>query len=136
MEHSPITLESAHNIILATRGTRTIPFIRVPVNELWTAKRALDIKVAKPLGLELMQAADGILRIGQLRALDHRELAHRYGRLGLRLAELTGYTAPRQMLHSCQLAFIHPRTAKRLSFKAPRPADFLDALTALRWGGR
>jgi DNA polymerase-4 len=33
-------------------------------------------------------AADGILRIGQLRALDRRELAHRYGRLGLRLAEL------------------------------------------------
>ncbi len=42
MEHSPITLESARNIILATRGTRTIPFIRVPVNEIWTAKRALD----------------------------------------------------------------------------------------------
>ena len=33
-------------------------------------------------------AADGILRIGQLRALDRRELAHRYGKLGLRLAEL------------------------------------------------
>jgi 2-keto-3-deoxy-L-rhamnonate aldolase RhmA len=42
MEHSPITLESARNMILATRGTRTIPFIRVPWNELWTAKRALD----------------------------------------------------------------------------------------------
>jgi len=43
MEHSPITLESARAMILATRGTRTVPFIRVPVNELWTAKRALDI---------------------------------------------------------------------------------------------
>lgn len=42
MEHSPITLESARHMILATRGTRTLPFIRVPVNELWTAKRALD----------------------------------------------------------------------------------------------
>lgn len=42
MEHSPITLESARNIIHATRGTRTVPFIRVPVNERWTAKRALD----------------------------------------------------------------------------------------------
>jgi 2-keto-3-deoxy-L-rhamnonate aldolase RhmA len=42
MEHSPITLESARSIILATRGSRTVPFIRVPVNELWTAKRALD----------------------------------------------------------------------------------------------
>jgi len=43
MEHSAITLESARAMILATRGTRTAPFIRVPVNELWTAKRALDI---------------------------------------------------------------------------------------------
>lgn len=42
MEHSPITLETAHNMILATRGTRIVPFIRVPVNEIWTAKRALD----------------------------------------------------------------------------------------------
>jgi 2-keto-3-deoxy-L-rhamnonate aldolase RhmA len=42
MEHSPITLETARNMILATRGLRAMPFIRVPVNELWTAKRALD----------------------------------------------------------------------------------------------
>lgn len=42
MEHSPITLESARNIILATRGAGIVPLIRVPVNELWTAKRALD----------------------------------------------------------------------------------------------
>jgi len=33
-------------------------------------------------------AADGIMRIGQLRALDPRELAQRYGRLGMRLAQL------------------------------------------------
>jgi 2-keto-3-deoxy-L-rhamnonate aldolase RhmA len=43
MEHSPITLETARNIILATRGTKTMPFIRVPVNELWTAKRVMDM---------------------------------------------------------------------------------------------
>ena len=42
MEHSPITLETARNMILATRGLKAIPFLRVPVNELWTAKRALD----------------------------------------------------------------------------------------------
>ena len=47
------------------------------------------------------------------------------------LADLTGYAAPRQMLHAYHLAFIHPRTAKRLSFEAPRPEDFLDALAAL-----
>jgi 23S rRNA pseudouridine1911/1915/1917 synthase len=48
------------------------------------------------------------------------------------LADLTSYTAPRQMLHACRLAFIHPRTGKRVSFEAPRPEDLLDALAALR----
>jgi 23S rRNA pseudouridine1911/1915/1917 synthase len=56
-----------------------------------------------------------------------------YGsRQNQRLADLTGYTAPRQMLHAYRLAFIHPRTGKRLSCEAPRPDDFLDALAALR----
>lgn len=43
MEHSPISLETARNMILATRGLKAVPFTRVPVNELWTAKRVLDI---------------------------------------------------------------------------------------------
>ncbi len=43
MEHSPITLETARNMILATRGFRAMPFIRVPVVELWTAKRVMDM---------------------------------------------------------------------------------------------
>jgi 2-keto-3-deoxy-L-rhamnonate aldolase RhmA len=42
MEHSPITLESLRNIVLATRGLKAVPIARVPVNELWTAKRVLD----------------------------------------------------------------------------------------------
>ncbi len=42
MEHSPITLETFRNMVLATRGLQAIPFARVPVNELWTAKRVLD----------------------------------------------------------------------------------------------
>lgn len=42
MEHSPITLETARTMILACQGTPLVPLIRVPVNELWTAKRALD----------------------------------------------------------------------------------------------
>jgi 4-hydroxy-2-oxoheptanedioate aldolase len=29
-------------MILATRGLKAVPLIRVPVNEVWTAKRALD----------------------------------------------------------------------------------------------
>jgi 2-keto-3-deoxy-L-rhamnonate aldolase RhmA len=42
MEHSPITLETLRHMVLATRGLRAVPFARVPVNELWTAKRVLD----------------------------------------------------------------------------------------------
>jgi 23S rRNA pseudouridine1911/1915/1917 synthase len=49
-----------------------------------------------------------------------------------RLTEQTGYEAARQMLHAFQLGFIHPRTARRLTFQAPRPEDFKDALTALK----
>ena len=43
MEHSPITLETLRNIVLATRGLKAVPIARVPVNELWTAKRVLDV---------------------------------------------------------------------------------------------
>ena len=49
-----------------------------------------------------------------------------------KLTELTGYQAPRQMLHAFQLGFIHPRTAKHICLEAPLPADFLNALAALR----
>ena len=49
-----------------------------------------------------------------------------------RLTELTGYTAPRQMLHAHKLAFKDPRTGKKMSFEAPWPEDFKEGLTALR----
>lgn len=42
MEHSPVELETVRNMVLATQGTPLIPLVRVPVNEIWTAKRALD----------------------------------------------------------------------------------------------
>ncbi len=45
MEHSPITLETLRNMVLATRGLKAVPIARVPVNELWTAKRVLDAGV-------------------------------------------------------------------------------------------
>ncbi len=45
MEHSPLSLESVRNMVLATRGLKAVPFARVPVNELWTAKRVLDAGV-------------------------------------------------------------------------------------------
>jgi 23S rRNA pseudouridine1911/1915/1917 synthase len=56
-----------------------------------------------------------------------------YGsRQNQRLEELTGYCAPRQMLHAFRLAFTHPRSGKRVHFEGPRPADFLEAIEALK----
>ncbi len=56
-----------------------------------------------------------------------------YGqRQNTRLEELTGYRAPRQMLHARRLAFIHPRSGRRVQFQAPLPEDFQDAIAALR----
>ena len=45
MEHSPVTLETLRSVVLATRGSPAAPFARVPVNELWTAKRVMDAGV-------------------------------------------------------------------------------------------
>ena len=46
MEHSPVTLETLRNMVLALRGLNAAPFARVPVNEIWTAKRVLDAGVS------------------------------------------------------------------------------------------
>ncbi len=45
LEHSPLTLETVHNIVLATRGLPAVPFARLPLTEIWTAKRVLDAGV-------------------------------------------------------------------------------------------
>ena len=45
MEHSPVTLETVRDIVLATRALPAVPFARVPVTETWIAKRALDAGV-------------------------------------------------------------------------------------------
>jgi len=45
MEHSHMSLETLHHMALALRSTKTTLLARVPVNELWTAKRVLDAGV-------------------------------------------------------------------------------------------
>ena len=56
-----------------------------------------------------------------------------YGqRQNRRLEELVGFAAPRVMLHAFRLAFIHPRTGRRVQFEAPLPKDFEEILKALR----
>lgn len=48
-----------------------------------------------------------------------------------RLAEATGYTPPRVLLHAWELSFVHPVTGERLTFHAPWPEDFAEAVRAL-----
>ena len=56
-----------------------------------------------------------------------------YGaRQNKKLTELTGYQAPRVMLHARELSFVHPRTEAALSFEAPLPGDFREALKSLQ----
>jgi 23S rRNA pseudouridine1911/1915/1917 synthase len=56
-----------------------------------------------------------------------------YGaRQNQKLTELTGYQAPRVMLHARELSFVHPRTEESLSFEAPLPEDFREALKSLQ----
>jgi 23S rRNA pseudouridine1911/1915/1917 synthase len=56
-----------------------------------------------------------------------------YGaRQNKKFTELTGYKAPRVLLHARELSFVHPRTQKQLSFEAPLPEDFRKALKFLR----
>jgi 23S rRNA pseudouridine1911/1915/1917 synthase len=56
-----------------------------------------------------------------------------YGaRQNARLKELTHYAAPRVMLHARELSFVHPRTEEQMSFEAPLPKDFREALKLLR----
>ena len=49
-----------------------------------------------------------------------------------RLAELTGYTPPRLMLHAQKLTFTHPGTGRKQTCEAPLPEDFSEGLAALR----
>lgn len=56
-----------------------------------------------------------------------------YGaRQNRRLTDLTGYRAQRVLLHARELSFVHPRTEESVSFEAPLPEDFREALKFLR----
>ncbi len=102
--------------------------------EAWTSYRVLE-----PLrGATLMEALLHTGRTHQIRVHFHH-LGHpvvgdaTYGsRQNQRLTELTGYAAPRQMLHAQKLTFLHPRKQKKLTLEAPLPDDFKAALSALK----
>jgi 4-hydroxy-2-oxoheptanedioate aldolase len=43
MEHGPIDINAAHAMIVATAGTQTTPFVRIPWNSGWQAKTVMDL---------------------------------------------------------------------------------------------
>lgn len=43
LEHGLINLETAYEMVQATKGTRCVPLVRVPANEDWLIKQALDL---------------------------------------------------------------------------------------------
>jgi 23S rRNA pseudouridine1911/1915/1917 synthase len=102
--------------------------------EAWTSYRILE----RLRGATLAEATLHTGRTHQIR-VHFQHLGHpvvgdaTYGaRQNKRLAEATGYTAPRQLLPARKLGFVHPRTGKKMVFEAPRPADLAAALVALK----
>lgn len=43
MEHGPIDIASAHAMIVATKGTSTVPLVRLPWFHSWQAKASMDL---------------------------------------------------------------------------------------------
>ncbi len=104
--------------------------------EAWTSYRVLE----RLRGATLVEARLHTGRTHQIRVhFEHIGFPvagdATYGnRQNARLAEATGYAAPRQMLHAHGLGFVHPRTKEKMNFEAPWPEDFEAALAALRLG--
>jgi len=72
-------LDKPRGFAVLGRGDATGFLANKPVGLLWGVGAAMQRRLA----------ADGIALIGQLRALDERELVRRYGKMGLRLAHLS-----------------------------------------------
>jgi len=53
---------------------------------------------------------------------------------GFKASRLKGAVAPRVMLHSAELAFVHPESGETVAFEAPLPEDFERVLRELRDG--
>ena len=101
--------------------------------EAWTSYRVLR----RLNGATLVEALLHTGRTHQIR-VHFQHLGHPlvgdaiYGkRQNQRLTELTGYTAPRVMLHAERLGFTHPTSGKKMKFQAPLPEDFQAGVAAL-----
>ncbi len=102
--------------------------------EAWTSYRVLE-------RLRSATRVEALLHTGRTHQIrvHFQHLGHpvagdaTYGaRQNQRLTELTGYTAPRQLLHARKLTILHPRKKKQITCEAPWPEDFKAALKALK----
>jgi 23S rRNA pseudouridine1911/1915/1917 synthase len=104
--------------------------------ESWTAFRVLE----RLRGTTHVEATLHTGRTHQIRVhfehIGHPVLGDvTYGaKTNKRLAEETGITFVRQMLHAWQITFAHPRKGKLVTCRAPLPEDFEKALATLRQG--
>ena len=124
---------------IARHATERKRMTAVPDGEgraAYTTYRILE----KLFGATLMEAQIHTGRTHQVRVhfqfLGHPLLGDEtYGaKQNKKFTQLTGYTAPRVMLHAHELTFTHPRTKKEMTFSAPLPKDFQATLKFLRVG--
>ena len=84
----------------------------------------LPLTTQKANGNEVVSLVECILHTGRT----HQIRVH-MKHLGYPILGDTLYGGPgnfaRQMLHAWKLGFVHPRTGKKLEFRAPLPPDFL-----------
>ena len=67
MEHNALSLESVQGHIMATKGSRTTPLVRVPWNDPVMIKRVLDIGAAGVIVPMIRTAADARLAVAACR---------------------------------------------------------------------
>jgi 23S rRNA pseudouridine1911/1915/1917 synthase len=102
--------------------------------EAWTSYRVLErLRHATRVEAHLHTGRTHQIRV-HFQHLGHPLVGDStYGkRQNARLLELSGFAAQRQMLHARLITFRHPRTGQHVTFEAPIPADFEQALNALR----
>ena len=62
-EHAPVDMGSLHAMIVATAGTRTAPFVRIPWTHPWQAKTVMDLGalgVCFPMTCSAQEAGDAV----------------------------------------------------------------------------
>ena len=90
-EHGPVSLESVSNLVLATRGSRTVPFVRVPAPVDWMAKPVLDSGALGVVFPHVNTAEDArrVVQACKFPPLGHRGVGTGVG--GIRWASPEGY---------------------------------------------